>query len=475
MDDVLDLTSIERVAMSPDGDTAAVVVRRAARPGEVYGRTSYEIDPSRDDIWVVSRRTGARRDIIQGAKAAAGFWCATWSPDGGKLAMLSTMPEGGEPRGGDNVHLYVWDRSTGSLTRASAAAVMTQTRYGSPMYRMDLRGGADRSTVAHRCFEGQENAPFAWLDGHRLLAVMLPPGGVSGLIDQYSRPARHTEETSRKLRNGIKPTVTAVGSGAERMPREEPANSAVLRTIDVDTGVAATIATVPTYPFRGELTLSIAPDGRKIAVLATLGAIPPTRGKRIPYAQDSWSVEKRLGFVDLSPGASMRWAVMPPPARYPLELFGWSPDGRRVALRARGSADTKATPLFVASSSDVSVVASAPATLSIGDSEAGSDYPREVPMLWADNRRLLARGAEDNPNTDPVGGRKVRADWWLLSPGAQPSNLTATMPEPPGAFRRSENGKLFAVAGGGLVKLDVGGNRLETVPSALTLEKASIV
>jgi hypothetical protein len=309
IDDVLDLNRIDSVAPSPDGEWAAVVVQRAARPGEVYGRTFYETDPSRDDVWLISRKTGERRNITQGATAAAGFWCATWSPDGSKLAMLSTRPEKNEPRGGDNVRLYVWDRTTGALTRASDAALMTQARYGSPMYPLDLRGGADKGTVVHSC-NGDENAPFAWLDDHRLLAVMLPPGSVSGLIDEYARPARHVADTARALHDGIEPTVAASGSGAERVPRDERANGALLRTIDLATGVAATIAEVPTYPFRGELTLSIAPDGHRIAVLATLGTIPPTRGYTMPYNIGTWTVEKRLGFVDIMPGASMRWSTM---------------------------------------------------------------------------------------------------------------------------------------------------------------------
>lgn len=466
MDDVLNLTRIDHIALSPDGEWAAVVVQRAARPGEVYGRIYYEVDPSRDDVWLISRPTGERRNLTKGEQAAAGFWCATWSPDGRKLAMLSTAPQGLEPRGGDNVRLYVWDRATSAIARVSNAAMMTQTRYGSPLYRLDLRGGADGSTVAHRCSEEGEKAPFAWLDNKRLLAVMLAPGGISGLLDQYSRPMRHAERTARALRGGVEPTVTAVGSGAERLPRDEQANSAVLRTIDVETGAATTISTVPTYPFRGELLLSIAPGGHQLAVLATLGAIPPTRQSRAPYNDDSWTVEKRLGFVDLTPGAPVRWAATPPQTRYLLELFSWSPDGRRVALRSRGSADTTATPLFVASADDLSVVRVGPDALSVGDAEAGSDNSHETPVLWIDDRTLLARLGGATVRSWSTQARAPRADWWLLASDAAAVNLTAGAADPPLTFRRSSSGA-FAVAAGALVKLDVGNRRLEPVGASL--------
>jgi Tol biopolymer transport system component len=111
IEDVLDTVSLDRVTPSPDGEWVAAVVPRPARAGETAGRNAYETDPSRSDVWLVSRRTGEQRNLSNGAANAAGFWCATWSPDGRMLAMLSTSPEGAEPRGGDNVRLYVQRRS----------------------------------------------------------------------------------------------------------------------------------------------------------------------------------------------------------------------------------------------------------------------------------------------------------------------------------------------------------------------------
>ncbi|HEX8578880.1 MAG TPA: hypothetical protein VF655_04710, partial [Allosphingosinicella sp.] len=205
IDDVLDITRIDRVALSPDGELVAVAVQRPARAGEVFGRTAYEVDPGRSDIWLISLKTGHKRNLTQGRELAAGFWCPSWSPDGSKLAMLSTRPEPGEPRGGNNVRIYLWDRSGEQLRRLSSAAVTTQTRYGSPMRPLDLRGGAAGQSV-HRCSD-EENAPFLWLDQKRLLAVILPDGQVSGLIDEYARPVDQTARTSEALRAGSLATV----------------------------------------------------------------------------------------------------------------------------------------------------------------------------------------------------------------------------------------------------------------------------
>lgn len=125
--DVLVMERLDRASLSPDGSLIAAVVLRAAGPGEIYGRAAYEIDPSRGDVWLIDRATGRRRDLTGGRAKAAGFWCAIWSPDGQRLAMLSTRPEGGEPRGGDNVRLYVLDRASGRLGRLGDWAVVTQT------------------------------------------------------------------------------------------------------------------------------------------------------------------------------------------------------------------------------------------------------------------------------------------------------------------------------------------------------------
>ena len=467
IEDVLNQSHIDQVALSPNGEWVAAVIPRPARAGEVFGRTAYEIDPSRNDIWLVPSQGGSARNITNGHVRAAGYWCAAWSPDGNRLAMLSTQPEGAEPRGGDNVRLYIWERATGGLKRAADAAMMTQTRYGSPLYRLDVRGGADAGTGAHVCNAGNENAPFAWLDNHRILAVSLPKGGVSGLIDQYSRPVVHTDATWRALHDGNLQTMTAVESGAARQPRDDAANTAILRLIDITTGASTAIATVPAYPFSGELTIAIAPDGSRAAILATLGVIPPILGQSIPYAGDTWSVEKRLGFVDLAAGATVRWVQMPAAGRFPLELFGWSPGSRRVALRGRANADDKATPLFMASADDLSVTVAG--AWSVGGPAAGSDYQLEGAVLWVDDRQLLARVTEP-------GAVKPRRDWWLVSSsGSAASNLTADAANPPQAFRHMADGSFVTLQGGRLMQLDAVAHRLVTIAGRVLRETASVV
>jgi dipeptidyl aminopeptidase/acylaminoacyl peptidase len=451
LDDVLALERIDRAVLSPDGQTAAVVVQRGAGPDEVYGRGLYQLDPGRGDIWLVSLKTGERRNLTHGAAFAAGYWCATWSPDGRKLALLSTEARGSEPRGGDNVRLYVWDSASNALSRLSDDGVMSQSVGGSPMGRVDLRGGHGGGSETHRC-SAEQTAPFAWLDDRRLLAIMLPAGTKAALIDALERPARHTETVRAEIRAGRRPTVTASGSGVERTVADPAADMAQVRVFDLGAASSAAIAALPTYPFRGDLSIAIAPDLRRIAVMATVGTIAADQRGQAGSGDPAWTVEKRLGFAELEPNAPLRWLRESADSRYPLELYGWSPDSRRVAFRARPDARTTTTPLFVADAAGgVATWAGAPGE-SVGGDGASSEAWHEPDALWLDERRLLAR----------LSG--PRGDWWLVEADGKGSvNLTQDIAAPPAQFRRVAQGALLGLAGDRLLRLSSTASRLETV------------
>jgi dipeptidyl aminopeptidase/acylaminoacyl peptidase len=172
--------------------------------------------------------------------------------------------------------------------------------------------------------------------------------------------------------------------------------------------------------------------------------------------------------VDLAPGAAIQWPAAPVGARYPVDLYGWSPNGRKVALRARASPEAAATPLFVVSAEHLSIVGIGPETLSVGGAAAGSFNPAERPAYWIDDRSLLARA------TDRRGEGAARADWWLLAADAEPVNLTAAMAEPPAELRRSDQGGFFALAGDRLMAIDLAGRRLVAAAAPILPAPGSI-
>lgn len=447
IDDVLNARRIDRASLSPNGEWAAVVVGRPARPDEAYGRTSYDVDSSRGDVWLISTRTGERRALTDGASRAAGYWCATWSPDGERLAMLSTASKGREPRGGDAVRLYVWERRSNRVIRASDASVMAQSRYGSPIDVSDLRGGADGSTLAHRCTGGvvAENAPFLWLDDHRLLVATLPDGEAAAAVDHYARVARSVGEDAARLRAGRLSTGRAVASGQARAPLGGASSRASLRVIDVTTRASRTVATVPAYPFGGALTASVSPDGTRIAVLATLGALRPDAAREIPNSYDAmWTVERRLGFADLAKRGAVRWTALPPIAGYPLDLIEWSPDSGSIAFRARSSGFATETPLFSAELADG--IVRQLGTVSVGRAGASVTTPRPVTALWLTPERILAQ------NT--AGG------WRVFGPSGIDLPVTAANGAVPDTFVRGGDGRVTGIAGRTLLRIEPTGRLL---------------
>lgn len=464
IDDVLATERLDQATLSPDGEWVAAVVQRGAKDGEVYGRNAYETDPSRNDVVLISTKTGERRAITSGASQAAGYWCAAWSPDGQQLAMLSTQPKGNEPRGGDNVRLYVWTRASGRLTRMGDTSLMTQTRYGSGLYKLDLRGGADGSAALHSCGENDENAPFAWLDDHRLLTVAIPKGQTSGLIDHYGRPFRQMAQDARRLHDGREATVSAVGSGAERLNPETTASQGILRIVDTADGTAQDLATIPAYPFRGALSVTVSPDRQHLAVMATTGALQPQAGHVFPhFADDGWTVERRLGFIDLTGHPAIRWAALPAQLRYPLELYSWSPDSRHIALRGRSDRFSSNAQLFVVAARNGDAQPLGPGDVA----HVGVATSREeAPVVWADGSHLIAR-------LNKADESKERVDWWLLGLDGRSTNLTGAMKGVPEAFRRAVDGHLVALCKDELIRLDLG--RRTLVPVAKLGGEARIV
>jgi dipeptidyl aminopeptidase/acylaminoacyl peptidase len=457
LDDLFNSSALNQAAVSPDGEWIAATVIRPVDENAVYGRTFYESDVTRADVWLISRRTGERTNLTQGSADASGFWCASWSPDGSRLALMSTKPEGSEPRGGDNVRLYVWERERGVFKRLTSRGIAYQTLGGSAMYRVSMQGPKNRDIA--RCSHW-ENAPFIWLDDTTLLAVVLPEGEISGLVDAYSRALAHAGKTLKELREGKVPTVSESESGAA--PPLPP--TAALQVIDATNGGARTIAEVPLYPFEGNLQISVAPNGKSIALLASKGMIPPENGKAFAEPFGDWLMHKQLGFADVQ-GNAARWLdASPDIAKYPMDLQNWSPDSSAIAVRARPDAQTLALTLMSASPRDLSMTRVSPEGVSVAASAILSDFTAPSAVFFAADGRLVARAVRSSEELKPLDWYRAkalglpmpRADWWAFSRDRAPVNLTASMKTPPDAlFATSDKTRYVAIADDALWLLDI--------------------
>lgn len=403
IDDVLTTATVDRADISPDAEDIAIALPRPAASGEVYGRNSYEIDSSRNDIWLVKRDGSQLRQLTDGKGAAAGFWCPYWSPDGRRLAMLSTAPEQGEPRGGDNVRLYVRERGTEAPLRISNRAMMTQVRYGSPLNELDLRSPG--ASLPNTCRENDENAPFLWLGPDRLLAVLMPPGERSAMVDRFAKFHREASQAGAEMRAGEVATVSRSDSGPAAELAEER-YTAELVIFNLADGSARELGEVPAFPMFGALTIALSPDARRAAILAPVQAIPPHRRSPDMPNVMAWAVENALFMLDLGDRPGLQRVETRGGARYPLDIIGWSPGSEYVSLRARAAADATSASLWTLAANDLALTAQAP---SMTFNDAVPAHWREGSYaLWADRTRILVRDSKEDSGWRLVDVRSGR-------------------------------------------------------------------
>ena len=228
--DLLNLEELPEAALSPDGRRLAYVRTRAR---STAGFHKYDFLPTGDrgDVWILDTAGGRPQNVTSGAGDDSGHWAPTWSPDGKRLALLST-------RGG-NVHAWVYDIGAETLRRLCARAV-------------DL---------------GSHGAPLVWVSSDELLLAALPEGERPDRMTVEFRAAEIAAREWPKAWKGLEPTASAIDSGTAPPFAARPQGALVL--VDVATGAERTVMT----GLFGDLRIS--PDGRHVAFFRQVGVRRP--------------------------------------------------------------------------------------------------------------------------------------------------------------------------------------------------------
>ncbi len=132
----LNLSMFTPLDLSPDGKLVAYVLQDTNRKAEAKApRSAQELEragiPSRVDycdVWISDITSGTSKNLTQGRGTS---WAPAWSPNGKYLAFYSDRD--GLPA------LWLWERASGALRKASTAIVRTRTETAVPRWTPDSR------------------------------------------------------------------------------------------------------------------------------------------------------------------------------------------------------------------------------------------------------------------------------------------------------------------------------------------------
>lgn len=227
--DLFRLERLGEVAISPDGQRTCYVLVRPKATAASFGQ-DYLWDNDHADIWVLSSVTGKSENITNGATDGSGFWGPKWSPDGQRLAMLST-------RGG-NIRVWVWSKATGRLQIVSD------------------RGVNPWPDV------------YVWVRNYQLALAVLPEGQKSEAMTIVTHTAAKAAREWAKAFEGKVPTASVLKSGDPASLETKPQGA--LLAVDVMSGKEQVVATAASFT-----ALSVSPDHCLIAFLKQVATWRP--------------------------------------------------------------------------------------------------------------------------------------------------------------------------------------------------------
>jgi dipeptidyl aminopeptidase/acylaminoacyl peptidase len=429
LDDVLSLEDLTTSAASPDGRWLATVVQRARSNREIYSR-DYLNGDERADVWLVPLGDGTRRNLTNGIADKSGYWSPVWSPDGSRLAMLST-------KGGDNVRLYVWDKAKNAVTRISDRGI--------DMYAKITLG------------DGRGGGPVVWLDANSVMIAQLPEGEAPEGFMTVMRSSRVAPGEWAKAERG-EAAVSVIESGSNA--HVQPTKRVELRVFDVVRGSSRVLTSVPYL--EGGRTFQIAPNGKDAAVLINHGHVTMDVTHRLGRQRSN---RQRLGIVALSGDTTIRWID----SMFVTGLGSWAPDGSRVAVFGKPDEwqNVPGDDFYLVSLTGA-VQRATPPESRVTTSYWTSDGR---PVVFAQPRTvLLPSGAAAPPNPNR------KAAWLRLDPGTPGVTIAGPWKEAPSALTpTADQNTYLAIADSVLWRMNIATGNVAEFSSQLPKKVTAIV
>jgi dipeptidyl aminopeptidase/acylaminoacyl peptidase len=392
-------------AMAPDGSALAVDVQRSIA-STIGRRLPLRWGPRfRSDIWILPTSGAPARNVTHGEADGVGYWLPAWSPDGQRLAMLSSNGADESPDSEqDRERVWIWDRVTDKLRKLAVEGV----------------------------HEFDPSSPPLWVDNRRLLLVRC----VGRKTDWALQAAAH--QTAMTAEHPAVRVLDTSSGGYGSDPVEPPCDLVLADTQADSVREVASVSAIR--------SLSLAPmggtmsEGRaRIAVIRRLASAPPMThfDPSAPIAVDLASYG--IDLIDVAPSGT------PSITKFPVsivpESFVWSLDGSRFAVLAHSDDDPAALRVFRTSTDGILSAVTMPARV------------KARRIFWAANQELLVSGDRDRASTS---ADVHRTDLWLLPEAGAPVNLTEQATAVPDDWRVLARGHvLVGASAGDLWRLDV--------------------
>lgn len=397
VDDLFELEGVGRYyggpyAFSPDGRRLTVTRTRPEKTRTdlrwfLWGNGS-------SDVWVTVQPGDSLANITKGASDGSGWWSTQWSPDGNRLAMLST-------RGG-SVHLWVWDTRTRQLRQVSKTTL-------------------DLPRVRER--------PYIWLDDTHLMYPTLAPGELSQGLAWESRTPQLAAAGWAAFNRNSEPTASVLQSGVPADVEKRPHGTLV--SVDIASGREQEIADARTSGW------VVSPNGKAVAWTRTVTSYTPKASEPLPFGVAG------LATLEVAMTNGQPVTLDGPVSRDVLEeSLRWSNDGNTLAFLGYAAGRDVPPLLYVLDITKRTVTSRSLTGLD------AAPIVREQPQLeWTASGEILINAASASESRDV----RARRDWYLLAADGSQRVLTKQMPTPPRILIAQEGRRAFVGVAAGEV------------------------
>ena len=425
------LEEVGKISLSPDGEWLAYVVKRSKASSVFYGRPNL-VNNDHADVWIAPVAGGKSQNVTNGAIDGSGYWAPKWSPDGQRLAMLSTK--------GGNVRLWLWSKLSGRLEMLSERA-------------LDPTAGPNATWD-----------PYTWISDQQLVAAVLPPGERPLSMAAYTRVADITAREWAKAWKGQEATASVLDSGAPISIYSRPQGQLLM--IDVNSGTARLVTTGASF---GQAVLS--PDNSRLAFLKQVDVWHPHPAKDVTRITP---VIYQVMITELQ--GALRTRTLTGVREVLQGSLLWSPDGNELALIGYDKEP---------SASDTSDLAVFRCALADGTCRAVTDRARDLDsfkqnrvgkaLMWVGRNELLlfAGASGTSPQTY---GRPQRVRWLGIDKKGRLHDFFEAMKDsPPSQFVPESDGKnLIGIVDGSIWRIGTNGQAIQNLTSGFSSKITSI-